>query len=34
MPLPATDRIMGEGSLLTLHYLVAGKRLASQAAGD
>jgi hypothetical protein len=34
MPLPAVDRIMGEDGLLRLHYVVAGKRLGSQAAGD
>lgn len=34
MPLPAADRIIGEDGLLTLYYLVAGKRLSSQAAED
>ena len=32
MPLPAADRVMGEDGLLSLHYLVASKRLGSQAA--
>ncbi len=34
MPLPAADRIMGEDGLLTLYYLVAGKRLGSRAVED
>jgi len=32
MPLPPADRTMGEDGLLTLHYLIAGKRLAVQTA--
>lgn len=27
MPLPPADQTMGDGGLLTLHYLVASKRL-------
>ena len=34
MPLPPADRTMGGDGLLTLHYLVAGKRLVAQAAVD
>lgn len=34
MPLLAADRVIGEDGLLTLHYLVASKRLGSQAADD
>jgi len=34
MPLPAADRMVGEDRLLRLHYLVAGKRLRSQAADE